>query len=117
MAAKAATRSGSVYFVAERGPYSWSEFRGLLLSTGRVESRNVDIAFPVARLLGLAAEIGSIFSAKPPLLNRQKVLEASKRYWLCDTGKIENELRFCAEYPLQKGLELTWKWYRKNNWL
>jgi dTDP-D-glucose 4,6-dehydratase len=28
-----------------------------------------------------------------------------------------NDLRFQAEYPLQKGLELTWQWYRKNEWL
>jgi dTDP-D-glucose 4,6-dehydratase len=45
------------------------------------------------------------------------VREAAQRYWLCDVGKIEKDLRFRAEYPLQKGLELTWNWYRKNNWL
>ena len=64
-----------------------------------------------------AAEIGGLFTGKPALANRQKVREAAQRYWLCDVGKIENDLCFRAEYPLQKGLELTWKWYRKNKWL
>jgi len=109
--------SGSVYFVAENGPYSWSEFRDLLLSTGGVKARTIKIPYGAAYLLGLAAEIVSLFSKRPALANRQKVREAAQRYWLCDVGKIENDLCFRAEYPLQKGLELTWKWYRINKWL
>ena len=117
LSAEHGTESGSVYFVAEKRSYSWSEFRALLLSTGGVETRTIKIPYGAAYLIGLAAEIGSLFTGRPALANRQKVREAAQRYWLCDTGKIENDLRFRAEYPLQKGLELTWQWYRKNRWL
>jgi len=117
LAAERGTESGSVYFVAENKAYSWSEFRALLLSTGGVKARSIKLPYGAAYLIGLASEIGSLFTQKPALANRQKVREAAQRYWLCDTGKIENDLGFRAEYPLQKGLELTWQWYRKNNWL
>lgn len=116
-AAELETESGSIYFVAENRAYSWSEFKALLLSTGGVTARTIRLPVGVAYLFGLASEIGSLFSKKPCLANRQKVREASQRYWLCDVVKIENELRFRAEYPLQKGLELTWQWYRNNRWL
>ena len=116
LSAESTTKSGSVYFVAEKRSYSWSEFGALLLSTGGVQGRTVKIPYGVAYLLGLASEMGSLFTKRPALTSRQKVREAAQRYWLCDVGKIENELRFRAEYPLQKGLELTWEWYRKNKW-
>lgn len=117
LSAERGTESGSAYFVAENRSYSWSEFRALLLSTGGVKARAIKIPYGAAYLVGLASEIGSLFTKRPALANRQKVREAVQRYWLCDVGKIENELGFRAEYPLQKGLELTWQWYRKNQWL
>ncbi|MGD0845353.1 MAG: NAD-dependent epimerase/dehydratase family protein [Geobacteraceae bacterium] len=117
LSAELKTESGSVYFVAESKAYSWAKFRALLLSTGGVKARTIKLPYGAAYLIGLASEIGSLFSKRPALASRQKVREAAQRYWLCDVGKIENDLRFRVEYPLQKGLELTWKWYRKNSWL
>jgi len=117
LSAERRTESGSVYFVAENRSYSWSEFRALLLSTGGVKARAIKLPYGVAYLVGLVSELGSLFTNRPALMNRQKVREAAQRYWLCDVGKIENDLCFRAEYPLQRGLELTWKWYRKNKWL
>jgi len=117
LSAERRTESGSVYFVAENRSYSWSEFRALLLSTGGVQARTIRLPYGAAYLIGLASEIGSLFTKRPALANRQKVREAAQRYWLCDVGKIENDLCFRAEYPLQKGLELTWQWYKKNRWL
>jgi nucleoside-diphosphate-sugar epimerase len=117
LSAEHGTESGSVYFVAENRCCSWSEFRALLLATGDVKARTIRLPYGAAYLIALFSEIGSLFTGKPALANRQKVREAAQRYWLCDVGKIENELCFKAEYPLEKGLELTWRWYRKNKWL
>lgn len=117
LAAELGTKSGSVYFVAEKRAYSWSEFRTALLSTGGVRARTIKLPCGAAYLVGLASEIASLVTQRPALANRQKVREAAQRYWLCDVDKTEHDLRFRAEYPLQKGLELTWQWYRKNSWL
>ncbi len=118
LSAELQTRRAAAYILWRRtGSYSWAEFRALLLSTGGVKARTIKLPYGAAYLIGLASEIGSLFTKRPALANRQKVREAVQRYWLCDVGKIENDLCFRAEYPLQKGLELTWKWYRKNRWL
>jgi nucleoside-diphosphate-sugar epimerase len=111
------TVSGTIYFVAENRSCSWTEFRELLLLTGGVTARTIKLPYSAAWLMSLASEIGGLFTNRPALVNRQKVREAAQRSWLCDVGKIENDLGFRAEYPLQKGLELTWQWYRKNRWL
>jgi nucleoside-diphosphate-sugar epimerase len=111
------TVSGSIYFVAEARPYSWTEFRKALLSAGDVKARTIKIPYTVAYLIGLVSEVGSLFTSKPALTNRQKVREASQKHWVCDLAKIEKELGFKAAYPLQQGLDITWRWYRDNNWL
>jgi len=117
MSAELTTESGSVYFVADNRGYSWTEFRSLLLATGGVKARTIKLPYGAAYLVALVSEIGGLFTNRPVLMNRQKVREAAQPYWLCTVGKIEHDLRFRAEYPLPKGLELTWHWYRKNNWL
>jgi nucleoside-diphosphate-sugar epimerase len=111
------TRSGSIYFVAEDKPYSWSEVRRTLLFTGAVKAVTIKIPYSAAYLIGLASELGSLITSRPALTNRQKVREASQQYWTCDLTAIERELGFKAAYPLQQGLEITWRWYRDNSWL
>jgi len=111
------TKSGSIYCVAEDKPYSWSEVRRALLATGSVKALNIKVPYAAAHAIGLASELGSLFTSRPALTNRQKVLEASQLYWTCDLSAIERELGFKATYPLQQGLEITWRWYRDNSWL
>jgi nucleoside-diphosphate-sugar epimerase len=111
------TRSGSIYFVAEDRPYSWSEVRRALLFTGAVKALTIKIPYTAAYLIGLASELGSLFTSRPAITNRQKVREAAQQYWTCDLAATGRELGFTAAYPLQQGLDITWRWYRDNNWL
>jgi nucleoside-diphosphate-sugar epimerase len=117
LAAEKNTPNGGIYFVAEKRSYSWSEFRQALLSTGKVRALNIKVPYTAAYLIGLASELGSLFTSRPALTNRQKVREASQQYWTCDLSAIEHELGFKAAYSLQQGLEITWRWYRDNKWL
>jgi nucleoside-diphosphate-sugar epimerase len=111
------TPSGSIYFVAENRPYSWSEFREALLTTGEVKAVTIKIPKMAAYLIGLLSEFGSLFTSKPALTNRQKIREAVQQYWTCDLESIEKELGFKSVFPLQQGLQITWRWYRDNGWL
>jgi nucleoside-diphosphate-sugar epimerase len=109
--------SGSIFFVAEKRPYSWSEFREALLTTGEVKAVTIKIPKMAAYLIGLLSELGSLFTSKPALTNRQKIREAVQQYWTCDLETIEKALGFKSVFPLQQGLQITWRWYRDNGWL
>lgn len=111
------TRSGDIYFVAEEKQYSWSEFKAVLASTGNVKARTVTLPYWAAYLVALGTEAASLLSLKPAVTSRQKIREAVQKYWICDVSKIKKDLGFEAEYPLTKGLSITWKWYRENGWL
>jgi len=117
LAAEKETKSGSIYFVAENKAYSWSEFRQTLLATGGVKARNIKVPYWAASLIGLASEAAGLLMGKAVITSRQKVREAAEKYWICDCTKIERDLGFSSKFPLKKGLEVTWKWYRENGWL
>jgi nucleoside-diphosphate-sugar epimerase len=109
--------SGSIYFVAENRVYSWNEFRNTLFETGGVSARVVRFPYPAAYLVGLVYEIGGLVTGRAPIMNRQKVREAAQKYWICDVEKTERELGFEPAYPLERGLTVTWQWYRDRKWL
>ena len=111
------TSSGSIYFVADDRPWSWSGFRDVLLATGGVKARNLVIPYSAAYLIGLVSEFGSLITGRPALMNRQKVREAAQRSWLCDISRTKEDLGFTPAYTLQQGLQITWQWYRDNNWI
>jgi len=117
LGAEKQTLSGSIYFVAEDRSYSWSEFRHALLSTGGVTARNIKLPYALAYAIGLFSEIGGLFMSRPAITNRQKIREASQKYWVCSLEKIKKDIAFSSEYSLNRGLELTWKWYREKGWL
>ena len=117
LAVEKRAQSGSVYFVAENSAHSWAGFRDVLLKTGGIHARTIRIPSPMAYVIGVAAEIGSLFTSQPALTNRQKIREALQRYWIGDLEPLKRDLGFQADYSLQEGLIRTWRWYRANNWL
>ncbi len=117
LAAEKKTRSGSIYCVAEERTYTLSAFRQELLSSGGLRARTITVPFSLAYVIGLASELIGRFSTKAAVLSRGKINEAAQKYWLCDQSAIQNDLGFQPQFPLARGLALTWQWYRENGWL
>ena len=109
--------SGSVYCAAEGRAYSWAEFRRCLLDAGKVSARTLRVPYGIAYLIGILSELRAWLTGTAALTNRQKIREAAQRYWLCDVSKAERELGFRVEYPLMRGLQRTWEWYRAQGWV
>lgn len=117
LAAERPVATGSVYYAAESHPYSWTEFRALLLATGKVQARTIVLPYPVAYFVGALADAAAYMTGRPLITGRQKMREAAQTYWTCDLSKTEKDLGFRAKHPLESGLAITWKWYRDQGWL
>lgn len=61
---------------------------------------------------GLAHVTGKISA-----LNRDKYNIMKQRNWRCDITPARRDLGFHPEYDLQRGVEITVKWYKENGWL
>lgn len=108
---------GQTYFACDGVPHDFEEVMNTMATLlGR---RPLRVVIPISLLEAFAA-LGGVWaklSAKPFLLNDQKVLEMKQRYWLCDAGKARRELGFVPQIDLPTGLARTAHWYREHGWL
>ncbi|MDA8099479.1 MAG: NAD-dependent epimerase/dehydratase family protein [Nitrospiraceae bacterium] len=116
-AAERPVASGSIYHVAGDRPYSQAEFRDLLARSGTVKTRTITVPSSLAYLMACFTELAGRISSRPTILNRQKVREATQRYWTCDLAALQKDFGPFLPVPLEQGLSMTWSWYRAQGWL
>ena len=109
--------SGQIYFIADEHAYSWHRIAdGIAKNMGK-QVLNIHISKSITSFLSFLIESISFFTRKPFILNREKILEASQPYWVCDVSKAKNELGFTTAFTLEDGIKATVEWYRKEGWL
>lgn len=113
LAAESDKRS-SIYFISDGDIYTLDE---ISLSLGRIMGRKTFRVPLPTKILYLYALLLENIVNKPTVLNRERVVELSQRYWICDSSKIRRELGFKPRYPLEEGVRETLNWYIENRWL
>ena len=51
------------------------------------------------------------------VLNRDKYNILTQRNWQCDIEPARRDLGFAPEWPLERGVRATVKWYKEAGWL
>ena len=114
--AKAPT--GEIYNISEPKSYTQKQFRKLLK-----KALGKKIIFPVRLPLWMVSSTCSIieklgaFRKKVPTLNKDKYRILKQRNWNCTTDKAFADFGFIAPTSLEKGIEDSVAWYRKEGWL
>jgi len=111
------SRSGEVYFVAEKRPYSYSEAGDIIAGTMNRKAINIHIPVWFTRLAGVITDIVNRALDRTSVFSADKVDELAAKYWLLDTSKIENDLGFIAPTSFADGVRETVEWYRSHKWL
>jgi nucleoside-diphosphate-sugar epimerase len=62
-------------------------------------------------------ELVSHITGKTSALNRDKYNILKQRNWRCNIEPAMDELGYHPQYNLEKGVELTIKWYKENGWI
>jgi nucleoside-diphosphate-sugar epimerase len=109
--------AGGKYLVEDGEIHTWRSFAyEISTATGR-KAAAVVLPIPFARAAAVLAETFARITGRPPLLGRQKMHELMQPSWTCTGERIRQELGFQPRYPLPKGVEETYNWYRKHHWL
>ncbi len=109
--------SGGVYFVAERGSYSYSEAGDIISQALGIKALDIHVPATVLRFAGKISEVAARWRNKASVFSGDKALEISQRYWLVDTSRIEKELGFVSPTSFRDGVVETIDWYRRHGWL
>ncbi|SHF63765.1 NAD-dependent epimerase/dehydratase family protein [Dysgonomonas macrotermitis] len=106
------------YFVADGDVYTDKEYTALVKKVlNKKHVLSIKVPLSVLKVISVVAEKISKITKKPSTLNRDKYKIMKQRNWECDITPLIDELGFSPQYNLEKGLEESVAWYRKNNWL
>ncbi|MEE9553887.1 MAG: SDR family NAD(P)-dependent oxidoreductase [candidate division Zixibacteria bacterium] len=116
-ATESETSSGSIYFIAEKKYYSYSEAGDII--SEELGVRAIDIHVPVSMIVfaGRISELIAKIRNKPSIFTADKALEISQKYWIIDTSKTEKDIGFTAPTSFKDGVRETVEWYRSHRWL
>lgn len=109
--------TNKAYFVSDGNLYKNRELGNCISLCLKRKIIHVAVPLFLAKIIAGLAEFASIFSEKAPILNVEKLPELSATNWNCNTQPLKEDFYFKAKYDLEKGMNETIDWYKKEGWL
>ena len=107
-----------IYAVSDGNTYSGETYTRIAKEAlGKKRVFKLRIPLILLKTVSVLAEMFSKISKKPSTLNRDKYKIMKRRDWTCDISPITKDLRFQAEYDLERGVRECVTWYTNRGWL
>ncbi len=108
---------GRSYLVDDGVVHTWSSVACAISQTMNRSPRAVHLPVIAARVAGVIGDLRSKITGKASIVNSQKVREFLQASWTCSSRRVCDELGFRPQYPLARGMEETFTWYKEKGWL
>lgn len=109
---------GRKFFLSDGNVYSSTDFSDLVHDAlGSPWWLRMRAPLWVLKVITSIGELVSHITGKTSALNRDKYNILKQRNWRCDIEPAMDELGYHPQYNLEKGVELTIKWYKENGWI
>lgn len=103
------------YIISEPRSYTQKEFREIVARTlGTKMVVPVKLPLWAAYIASCVAEKWGAMRLKPSTLNRDKFKIMKQRNWNCDVTDAQRDFGFKANFPLERGMQVTVQEYLKN---
>ncbi|MGA7238630.1 MAG: NAD-dependent epimerase/dehydratase family protein [Bryobacteraceae bacterium] len=109
--------AGRTYFISHPDPLNWS---ALGAEAARIMGRKpliVRVPIPAAYAVGCFGETWGRLTRRPGFVTREKITEATRARWVCDSRRASAELGAHLHTSLTAGLTRTLAWYKEAGWL
>lgn len=118
LALKAHNIEGKAYFLSDGNVYNSRHFSNLLRQyLGNPWVLHIKAPLWLLRLICILSENWSKWRGKPHTLNMDKYHILSQRNWQCDIEPTRRDLGYESQWPLERGVEETIRWYKENKWI
>lgn len=109
--------SRRAYFVADGNVYPSKVFADTIKQSLAKKTFRMVIPLALVKIIGFTLEFFYGLAGRTPILNSEKINELSSINWKCDLSPLQQELGFKADYDLEKGVNETVGWYKREKWL
>ena len=105
------------YFVADGNEYPSELFAAITKKILGRKTIRFTVPLPVVKTIAMVGENFAGFWGGMPTLNSDKYNVLRSTNWRCEIEPIERDFGFRAEYDLEKGVQETLAWYKKEKWI
>jgi nucleoside-diphosphate-sugar epimerase len=106
-----------IFFASDNEVYTMEKFIDFLEQTLTTFTNPIRIPEFLLNYYAALSELLGKLNNKVPLINKEKVAELKKKFWLVSNEKVKNLLDFKPQFDIQEGLMITFKWYKEKDWL
>ena len=106
-----------IYYVTDGEHYLWSDISNSAIKILNVRAKKLVIPEVLLPLFSYFFEALAWFGSKPPLFDRQRMIDICQTSWIASPKEFFESHMFKPQYDLAKGLQETIDWGKKNNWL
>lgn len=109
---------GKSYILSDGNVYTSRTFSDFIQKDLNVK-HVVRIVAPIwlLKVISTIGEYVGHLTGRISALNRDKYNIMKQRNWRCDITPAKEDLGFSPEYNLERGTQITMKWYRDNKWI
>lgn len=109
---------GRSYFLSDGEVYQSATFSDLIIrELGNPWCLRIKAPIWLLRIVTFFGEIAGNITGKVTALNNDKYHILKQRNWRCDIQLAIDELGYQPQYPLERGVKETMKWYQEHGWL
>jgi dihydroflavonol-4-reductase len=105
------------FFVADEGEYDWDDLSAMIEAALGKKTTRIAVPGWAVAVLAFFSEFAKPFTKRPPLLDKNKLLEMRQPRWVVSTAKAERLLGFKPLASTADALAETGKWYAEKGWI
>ena len=111
------TSQKKIYFVTDGNFYSWEEIAKSAAKKMNTSIKTLKISESVLVPIAIIFEILAMFSSKPALFDRQRMIDIKQSCWTASPENFFRDFDFKPKFELAAGLACTLDWYLQKKWL
>lgn len=109
--------SGQIFLMSDGKGYKWNDVINRISQLLCKKVQPIVIPRFFAYFLAIIITSLNYVRREPFILTIDKLKEIFKKGWFCDIKEVKKILKFDPVYDIDKGLQLTFQWYKTNGWL
>jgi len=108
---------GQAFFIADDGEYDWDDFSAIVERALGKKTLRLHVPDNFVALAAFLSETAKPLMRRPPLLDRNKLLEMRQSRWVVSTAKARRLIGFEPIMATEDALAETACWYEEHGWI
>jgi len=108
---------GQAFFIADDGEYDWDDFSAMVEKALGKKTLRIHLPDSFVALAAFISETAKPLLRRPPLIDKNKLLDLRQPRWVVSTAKARRLIGFEPVMATEDALAETARWYEEHGWI